>query len=300
MAYGLPAAALEDMGLFQESKPLVTRQGAWHTWGDKIHLDAEQAQLPLELRFTNGADARPEATDLKVELDNKPIASFADFKGGKNFSIDLTGKLRAGNTHLTVKGLGPSGARMNWKLYIQRPVITGVSPDPVGLADTISVKGKNFSSSLNNIKIHIAGKHLKPLSASKEELKFKLPTHVESGSQHMVVSVAQVNSSPFKVTVRSGPRIKFIDMLSSVPTERVTIMGSGFSPVASENVVTFRNVRANVVSATESSISVIVPNMHFPDWHVPIKVVTNGMPSHEKAHIHIDMFVVPNQGIPRN
>jgi len=300
VAHGLPASALEDMALFQESKPLVTRAGAWHTWGDRIHLNAQQTKLPLELRFANAADGRPAATDLKVELDHKSLATFANFSGGNSFSIDLTGKLRAGNTHLTVKGFGPSGARMNWKLYIQRPVITAVSPDLISLTDTVSVKGRNFSSNADDIRIHIAGKHIKPSSASDAEVKFKLPAHVDGGTQHMVVSVAHVNSSPFKITVRSNPKITFIDMLASPPTEPVTIIGSGFSPVASENVVTFRNVRANVVSATESSITVIIPNMHFPDWHVPIKVVTNGMPAHGKAHIHLDVRVVPNEGIPMN
>lgn len=295
-----PAGALEDMALFQESKPLVTRAGAWHTWGDRIHLNPQQAKLPLEIRFTNGADGRPPATDLKVELDHKPLASFANFGGGKSFSLDLSGKLRAGNTHLTVKGFGPSGARMNWRLYIRRPVVTSVTPDPAGLADTISVKGRNFSSNSQDIKIHVAGKHLKPSSASEGELKFKLPAHAEGGSQYMVVSVSHVNSAPYRVNVRPGPRITFVDMLSTPPTEHVTIMGSGFSPIASENVVTFRNVRANVVSATESSIRVVVPNMRFPDWHVPIKVVTNGVPSQGNAHIHVCLQVVPNEGIPMN
>ncbi|MCC6980215.1 MAG: IPT/TIG domain-containing protein [Candidatus Melainabacteria bacterium] len=297
-AYGQPVSALENMAILQESKPLVTRAGAWHTWGDRIHLNAQQAKLPLELRFANGADNRPAATDLKVELDHKPVASFANFNGGKSFSLDLSGKLRAGSTHLTVKGLGPSGARMNWKLYIQRPVITAVTPDPVGLADTISIKGRNFSSNAQDIRIHIAGKHIKPTSASEGELKFKLPANADGGSHHVVVSVAHVNSAPYKVNVRSGPRITFVDMLSSPPTQHVTIMGSGFSPVASENTVTFRDVKANVVSATESSIIVAVPDIHFPDWYVPIKVVTNGMPSHGKAHIHIDVRVIPNEGIP--
>lgn len=297
-AHCLPVSALEDRALLQESKPLVTRAGAWQTWGDRIHLNSQQAKLPMELKFTNAADGRPAATDLKVELDHKPLATFANFSGGNSFSSDLTGKLRAGNTHLTVKGFGPSGARMNWKLYIQRPVITAVSPEAASLTDTISVKGRNFSSNADDIRIHIAGKHIKPTSASEGEVKFKLPAHADGGTQHMVVSVAHVNSSPFKITVRSNPKITFIDMLASPPSEPVTIIGSGFSPVASENVVTFRNVRANVESATESSIRVIIPNMHFPDWRVPIKVVTNGMPSHGKAHIHLDARVVPNEGIP--
>lgn len=298
LVYGLPSSALEDMAILQQSKPLVTRTGAWHTWGDRIHLSAQQAKLPLELRFSNGADGKPAATDLKVELDHKPIATFANFNGGDSFSIDLTGKLRPGNTRLAVKGFGPSGARMAWKLLIQRPVIASINPDPAGFADKIAIKGKHFSSNSQDVRVHIAGKHEKPLSTGDDMVEFKLPKHVEGGSQHVVVSVGSINSAPFKVTVKSSPRIAFIDMLAAPPRATVTIKGSGFSPVPSENIVTIRNIRANVVSATESSISIIVPEMRFPDWHAPVKIVTNGMPSCGKAYMHVDVRFVPNEGIP--
>ena len=35
-AYG--ADQNSEMAVLQESKPLVTRAGAWHTWNDHIHL----------------------------------------------------------------------------------------------------------------------------------------------------------------------------------------------------------------------------------------------------------------------
>lgn len=297
----LPSIANDSsdaMAVLQESKPLVTRAGAWHTWGDRFHLRPGQEKLPLRLTFTNGADGRPKATDLKVFLDNKPFATFKDFNGRDNFSTDLTGKLHSGNTTFKVQGFGPSGARMNWKLYIQRPVIESVNPNPISAAGTITIQGKNFSDRAEQVKVYVANKQAKPVSSKEQEVQFKLPAHVPSGPQQLTVAVNYVHSSPVSVSVRSIPHIKWIDMLASPPQHPVTISGSGFSSVVSENVVTFGTVKARVVSATESSITCIIPDMQFPRWHVPIKVTTNGLASKEKAHIHVDVRVVPNEGIP--
>ena len=87
-------------------------------------------------------------------------------------------------------------------------------------------------------------------------------------------------------------------MLSSPPHHPVTLKGHGFSSVPKENVVTFGTHKAEVTSATESSITCLIPEMHFPDWQVPIKVTTNGMPSKGKAFIHVDVRVIENEGIP--
>ncbi len=290
--------AKDGMAVIQKSKPLVTRAGAWHTWSDRLHLKAGQEKLPLQLTFANGVDGRPNATDLIVELERKPLATFKDFNGGNSFTIDLTGKLHAGNSSLTVKGFGPSGARMKWKLLAERPIVTSVNPQTIGLTDTITIDGSNFSDDRDRVDVQIGNKHTKPLECKPSQIKCKLPAHVDGGNQDLTVSVSSIPSTPMQVSVRSNPRITWVDMLASPPQHPVTVNGSGFSPAASENIVTVGNVRANVQAATASSITFIIPNMHFPRWHAPIKVITNGMPSKDHVHIHVDARVVPNEGIP--
>jgi hypothetical protein len=298
LAFCAPVFASDDMAVLQESKPLVTRAGAWHTWGDRLHLAAGQEKLPLRLTFTNGAEGRPKATDLRVEISGKQLASFQDFKNGASFTIDLSGKLHAGNTPLTVKGFGPSGAWMNWKLYVQKPAIAAVKPDPISASDTITIEGKNFSDRLDQVKIYIGKHHAKPLSTKDGAVTFKLPAHAEGGSQDLVVAVCSINSAPFRVSLRAQPVITRVDMLASPPGQPVTLSGSGFSPVAAENVVTFDKIRAHVESATTSSITCIIPEMHWPKWYVPIVVTTYGMPSRGHASIHVDNRVVINEGVP--
>lgn len=298
MACCLTSAAAENMAVLQESKPLVTRAGAWHTWNDHIHLKAGQEKLPLSLTFTNGVDNRPKFTDLVVELNRKPFATFKNFSGGDKFTLDLTGQLSTGNTPLMVKGFGPSGARLNWKVFIVRPEISEVKPELMSVVDTVTILGKNFSDRLEQVKVYIGKKQIKPLKSTEGKIEFKPLSHQDGGSTNLIVAVSDVKSAPFKVTMRSHPHITWINLLASPPEHPVTISGSGFSPVIAENVVTFGKIKAHVVSATESSITCIIPNMHFPKWHVPIVVTTNGIPSKERAYIHLDIRLVENEGIP--
>ncbi len=298
MASCLTSAAAENMVVLQESKPLVTRAGAWHTWNDHIHLKAGQEKLPLSLTFNNGVDKRPKVTDLVVELNRKPIATFKNFGGGDKFTIDLTGQLSTGNTPLMVKGFGPSGARMNWKVFIVRPEISEVKPELISVVDTVTILGKNFSDRLERVKVYIGKKQIKPLNSTEGKIEFKPLTDQDGGSTNLIVAVSDVKSAPVKITMRSHPHITRINLLASPPEHPVTISGSGFSPVIAENVVTFGKIKAHVVSATESSITCIIPNMHFPKWHVPIVVTTNGIPSKERAYIHVDIRLVENEGIP--
>jgi hypothetical protein len=293
-----PPASGEEMAIIQESKPLVTRAGAWQTWGDQLHIRRGQESLPARLTFINGADGRPKASDMKVFLGGAPLATFRDYNNSDSFSVDLAGKLRPGNNSLKVQGFGPSGARMKWKLFIQRPTLTGVTPNPVGASDIMTISGRNFSKQTDHIKVHVGNKYARPISSSAEEIKVKLPGHAHSGPQPVTVSVNYVHSEPITVTVRSNPRITRVNMLASPPQQPVTITGSGFSPDMKDNVVTVGGRRAQITTATESSITFIIPDMPFPNWHVPIKVVTHGLPSKDRGYINVDVRVVPNEGVP--
>ena len=287
------ADQIPEMAVLQESKPLVTRAGAWHTWNDHIHLKPGQEKLPLKLDFVNGADGRPKATDMKVLLDRKPLADFKNFSGGNSFSIDLTGKLHPGNTALSVQGFGPSGAWLKWNLSIQRPVITAVTPTLLSAGDTVTISGANFSAHADRLTICVADKHAKVTSSNDGEIKFKMPSHTSAGNRPLIVSHQSVKSAPFMVSVKAtAPHIAHVDMQSSPPQHPVVLTGSGFSPVKSDNVVTFGGHKAEVTAATATSITCIIPDMHFPQWNVPIKVITNGVASKEHVTINVDVRVI--------
>lgn len=294
----LPCSASESMHLLQESKPHVTRTGAWQSWGDRIELKAGQEELPLRIDFINGAEGRPRVDRLKVELERAPLINLDDFSQHESFSVDLTGKLHRGYSSLNVRGEGKSGARMMWRLFIQGPVITGVNPSLVWPGDEVTIEGKNFSHRNDRDQIWIGKRHVRPSSMDASKARFMVPGNVAGGQQDLRIEIASVKSAPFGIKVRSHPHINRVNMLASPPHHPITIEGSGFSPVASENIVNVGRLRAKVTSASDSHITFIIPEMRFPHWHVPIHVTSHGMPSKGRAFINVDERVIPNEGIP--
>jgi|688.fasta_scaffold412593_2 hypothetical protein len=286
------------MALLQESKPLVTRAGAWQSWGDHLHLKSGQEKLPLIFEVENGAEGRPKASGLQIKLNRNQLADFKDFNGNAQFKIDLSNKLHAGNNSLQVQGFGPSGVWLRWRLLIQRPVVASVKPDSLSATDSITISGQHFCDQKDRIKVSIGGKHARLISSNPNEITCRLPERVSAGKQPLVVAVQAVSSIPFAVGIKAAPRITFIDTLSAPPLHNVTLQGDGFSPVASENTVMVGSRKARIISATKSSITFTIPDMHFPSWHVPIRVTTNGMTSQEKIFIHLDMRLIPNEGHP--
>jgi hypothetical protein len=294
----LPQFASDETAVLQESKPLVTRAGAWQSWHDSLSLKPGQEKLPLMLTFVNGADGRPKFTDLRVELSRKPFTSLQEFAGADSKSFDLTGKITQGSNPLVVQGFGPSGARLIWKLITIKPVITAINPNPIRPVDKVRIQGKNFPEQKTDMQVLFDKTAVKVLSTKANEVELEVPHHLHGGKHDVRVVVNSIKSKPFKVRVKSHPHIESVDLLAAPPEQPLVITGSGFSKDVSRNIVKFGSIKAQIISANESSITCIIPEMHFPQWYVPIKVITDGMPSKDNVYIHVDVRVIPNEGIP--
>jgi hypothetical protein len=288
----------EELVTLEESRPLVARSGAWQTLNEHIHVKPGQEKRRLILTFINGADGRAPLTDLHVQLARKPFATIKDFAGASSFSRDLTGALAVGNTPLTVQVFGPSGARLVWKLSTEKVVITAVKPTEFGSVDKVIVQGKNFSTNIKDNQALIGKIHLLVKSAKSDELKLEPSSHLPGGEQQLIILADSIKSNPVKVSVKGHPQVVSVNFLATSPGQPVTIYGSGFSRLASDNIVTFGTIKARVLSSTDKSITCIVPDMHFPTWHLPIKVTTHGMVSKGRVTINIDQRVIPNEGVP--
>lgn len=297
-AEALPQIGSDETAVLQESKPLVTRAGAWQSWHDSLHLKPGQEKLPLVLTFVNGADGRAKFTDLRVELARKPFTSLQEFAGADSKSFDLTGRITQGNTPLVVQGFGPSGARLVWKLTTRKPVITSVIPNPIRLVDNVRIQGKNFPEKSADMTVLFGTTAAKILSAKTSEAEVEVPHHLRGGHHDLKIVVHAVKSNSVKVKVKARPEIKEVNLLAAPPEQPLVITGNGFSNNPSRNIVKFGSIKAHIIEANESSITCLIPDMHFPQWYVPIKVITDGMPSKENIYIHVDVRVIPNEGIP--
>ena len=282
----------EKFTVVRESRPLVAREGVWQTYTDHIHVKPAQVKKQWQLTFTNGAEGRPKVTDLKVTLGGKPFATIQDFDANGNLSRSLNELVTPGTNVLTSQVIGPSGSRLAWKILSEKPTITSVQPNPYSRDENLTIQGTKFSDDQQCVKATIAGKNAELVSVNSTCIVIKPPAGIPSGEQKLIVAVDTAKSNALKVSAR--PNIYWINDTSTSPTQPLTIIGRGFSKVASENVVTISTYTARVISATDHSITIIVPEMPFPNHGLPIKVTSNGVSSTDHLVLDVDIRVIPN------
>lgn len=279
----------------QTSRPLIARSGAWQTYNDHIKLKAGQQKRPLRLIFENGAEGREKLTDLNILLNRQPLATLKDFQGNA-LTLDPSASLKPGDNLLTVKVFGPSGARLKWQLLTERVTVNSVKPELLTPLSEITISGKNFAEAAAQNQVSIGGKPATVVKASSTELLVKPPQHMAGGSQELLVISDFIKSNTATVRAKDGPKITWIDLLAAPPGQTVVLSGKGFSADNRENIVTVGNVQAKVLLCDEKSIKFVVPEMHFPQWHLPVSVTVNGIKSKEKITLNVDQRVVLNHG----
>jgi len=161
----------------------------------------------------------------------------------------------------------------------------------------IKVNGKNFTA---KALVSIGQKWCKVTQAKETQLQVNVPDDVESGKQNLIVTVGGVKSAPMPVNVKGAPQVSGIDTISAPPGQQVTISGKGFSTKAADNIVTFNGTPGTVVNASATSLTVVIPEIAYPQWNVQIKVKTNGVESKGDTTINVQQRVIPNDGVPES
>jgi RHS repeat-associated protein len=138
--------------------------------------------------------------------------------------------------------------------------ILQLSPERGEVGQSVTIEGTGFSSSPESNTIKFNGTATAVLEATATALTVKVPTGAESGP--VTVSTAgegPVSSSrDFTVGNQSGPSISEISPTIVATGGEFTIHGSHFDG-APEDLITLNRSESEIVSATESSITVKVP-----------------------------------------
>jgi IPT/TIG domain len=313
--------AADEIVELQHSNPMIGQAGSWQSWSNVIYIAPGLEKMPLFFNLENGADGTPKFQDLKVLLNRKPFLTIKDFNGSTTCSRNLMGTLGPGNAELIVQGIGPTGAKMIWRLSTNKLVISGVKPNAFSLTDKVTIEGTNLPTNAAYIKVFIANKPVPVVSVQapvangqppaangrppvakaqpKTELQLKLPDDLPGGKQDLIAVVGPLKSNVIQVTVKAAPHVYSVNFVSTAPGQPVVISGKGFSTTASENTVTIGGAGATVTSATATSLTCTVSvDLPAPQWYAPIIVTTNGQPSTEKVTINLGQRVIPNDGSP--
>lgn len=180
--------------------------------------------------------------------------------------VILPGTITTGPIKVVVKGKTTQSAT-NFIVTSSSPAITSFEPTSMvqGIVTTVSITGTNFSPTPSANLVSINGMVATVVSATTTQLVVIIPGNASSGLLTIVVNGKTGQSDTSFTVVPGTPAITSFSptsMQEGTPTN-VTINGSYFSTIVSDNVVTLNGVPLTVAVVTTagsaSTMTVLVP-----------------------------------------
>ncbi|GAA4027034.1 hypothetical protein GCM10022232_85930 [Streptomyces plumbiresistens] len=139
--------------------------------------------------------------------------------------------------------------------------LTVLSVVPVRAAPgaRVTLSGTGFSSTTANNTVTFGGKTATITSASATRLVVTIPSNAVSGKVAATVGGSTTEAAESFTVASAGPTISKVEPSSGAPGAPVVLSGSGFAATATENVVRFNGIVAEVKTHTGTSLTVEVP-----------------------------------------
>lgn len=136
-------------------------------------------------------------------------------------------------------------------------VISSFTPTSALPGATVTITGKNFSSTATGNVVSFNGVSATVTSATETTLVVAVPEGATAGPISVTVDGVTATSSASFTPLNTS--ITSFSPESGVAGTAVTISGTNFGATASENTVEFNGVEAEVTAATATSLTVTVP-----------------------------------------
>ncbi len=135
------------------------------------------------------------------------------------------------------------------------PVITELSATGAAVGETVIITGQNFGATVAENTVEFDGIMAEVTAASETELAVIVPDGATTGP--LTVEVLEQTGTIEIFTI--APVITSFEPLKGATDQEITITGTNFNNLAENNNVTFNGVLATVVSASATSLTVVVP-----------------------------------------
>lgn len=230
----------------------------------------------------DGMEARGQDFRFQLVTDIKPLTGGANTRvkiKGSGFETTLAGNIvdfngknamveSATDTEIVVLApvgvtTGPLSVNINGQkitgpafTVVGNPVITVVSPLSAPQGTVMTITGDVFSTILDENKVFVNGVDVPVQTATKTTLTLTLPGGTGSGKVKVVVNDQATEGPVFKDQTLG---ISALTPDNGLAGTTVTISGTGFSAVPSDNIVTFNGVPATVTAATATTLTLTAP-----------------------------------------
>jgi hypothetical protein len=136
------------------------------------------------------------------------------------------------------------------------PIISGFTNSAGLVGDAVLISGENFSTTITDNSVHFNGISSQITAASANEISVIVPENATTGPITVtVLGQSDRSNNDFVFT----PILSSFTPLTGLPGTEVTITGINFSGNLNNNSVFFNGEQADIVSATATSIVVLVP-----------------------------------------
>jgi hypothetical protein len=174
----------------------------------------------------------------------------------------------------------------------KEPFITSFTPTTGTPGTMVSIKGGNFDALTSNNKIFFNGVASTIISASPTEIVALVPTAATSGKillSTLFNNLDWIVTSPTDfIVLKDEPQITSFTPTSGTVGTVVTITGTNFSTVPSENKIFFNGLLATTVTSSKTQLTAIVPSGAV-SGKIMVTTVFNGL---DWTTVSIEDFVV--------
>ncbi len=139
------------------------------------------------------------------------------------------------------------------------PTIISFTPTAGSSGINVTITGTNFSSSRNDNVVSFNGTTASVLASTSTLLTVSVPTGATTGKLKVQVDKLSATSAD-DFTITTSLTISNFSPTMGASGSTVTITGTNFSAVKSDNSVKFNDTVAEVIAATNTSLSVKVPD----------------------------------------
>ncbi|MGW2722394.1 RHS repeat-associated core domain-containing protein [Streptomyces sp. NPDC001492] len=123
----------------------------------------------------------------------------------------------------------------------------------------VTLAGTGFSPTAASNAVTFGGKAATVTSASATRLVVSVPSDAVSGKVAVTVAGKTVEATESFTVAAAGPTISKVEPASGATGAQVVITGTGFATAATENVVRFNGIVAEVKDRTNTTLTVEVP-----------------------------------------
>jgi hypothetical protein len=144
---------------------------------------------------------------------------------------------------------------------LKAPVIASLSANSGPIGQQIIITGKGFRNSGKFKQISFGDKPLTPIDQSHTRLSIKVPDSITTGKYTITVTVAGLKAlESFTVTLPVAPTFTGFSPQTAFIGDTITLEGEHLGNNAEALRVLFGNIDATVVSASETSAKVVIPD----------------------------------------